>query len=122
MTPSNGFRVDPDKLLAVADRVHALLQDVNGGSGLVSGNLPRYREKATAEPLSSALATFWSGEDVFATAYGAEHDGVVLTFQSIADQLTRLEAACRSTALKYKQEDKRSQQEVTQSGPDTSSW
>jgi uncharacterized protein YukE len=122
VAPSSGFRVDPDKLLAVADRVHALLQDVNGGSGLVSGNLPRYTEKARADALSTALASFWSGEDVFATAYGAEHDGVVLTFKSIADQLTKLEAACRSTAVKYQHEDTRSKQVVTQSGPDTSSW
>ncbi|MGI8762161.1 MAG: WXG100 family type VII secretion target [Jatrophihabitantaceae bacterium] len=116
MAPTKGFRVDPGKLLAVADQVHRLLEDMSGGSGYVAGNLPRYREQAAPEKLTAALASFWSGEDVFATAYGYEHGGVVITMQRMVEQLTNLESACRTTAEQYQSRDTQSSQQVTQSG------
>lgn len=119
MAPSNGFRVDPDKLLAVADRVKALLADVSGGSGVVLGNSTRYADHARADSLRAALAPFWNGEDVFANAYEAEHTGINVTFTNMTTQLTTLERACRSTAEKYKAEDGRTSTEVKNTDPGT---
>jgi hypothetical protein len=112
VAPSKGFRVDPDALLEVARQVHELLQDVSGGSGYIPGNLPRYSEKAGPQVLTEALNSFWSGEDVFATAYGEEHKGIVTTLNQMVSQLTALETACRTTAAQYKSQDKTSKHEV----------
>lgn len=117
MAPS-GFRVDPQQLLQVADEVHELLRLVNGDAGYVAGSLPRYQERADASVLTQALSSFWSGEDVFATAYGSEHRGVVTTMSSMVTQLGALEQACRSTAQQYQGQDERSTDTVKQSGPD----
>jgi uncharacterized protein YukE len=117
MAPSKGFRVDPDALLDVARQVHDLLEDVSGGSGYVAGNLPRYRDKAGPQVLTEALSSFWSGEDVFATAYGEEHDGIVSTMNAMVGQLTALESACRNTAAQYRSHDKTSKHEVKATEP-----
>lgn len=117
MAPS-GFRVDPQQLLEVADEVHELLRLVSGDAGYVAGSLPRYRERADASVLSGALSSFWSGEDVFATAYASEHRGVVTTMSSMVTQLSALEQACRSTARQYQGQDERSTGTVKQSGPE----
>jgi uncharacterized protein YukE len=111
------FRVDPDKLLDVANDVHGLLEDLNGGSGYVAGNMPRYRDNAGKQVLIEALSSFWDGEDVFATAYGEEHDGIVSTMTAMVTQLTNLEAACRTTAAQYKGHDKQSKQDVNATNP-----
>ena len=104
--PTKGFRVDPDKLSAVADKVKALLQDLSGETGYIAGNLPEY-QKADAQALRDALKDFWSGDDVFASAYDDEHKGVVTTYN--------LERACRTTAEKYGAQDHKSKQDVTHS-------
>jgi uncharacterized protein YukE len=114
---TKGFRVEPDQLLQVADQVHRLLEDLSGGSGYVAGNMPRYQQQADKGQLTSALQSFWNGEDVFATAYGYEHDGVVQTMNAMVTQLTNLENACRATAQKYGGEDKATKQTVQNSGP-----
>lgn len=119
-SPSKGFIVDPDKLTDVADLVKALLDDLSGNSGYVAGNLPRYREKAAPAVLTKALSSFWDGEDVFASAYGYEHDGIVQTMQSMVTQLTALEKACRDTAAQYQHHDKRAKHSVTTS--DNGAW
>ena len=112
--PTKGFRVDPDKLSAVADKVKALLQDLSGETGYIAGNLPEY-QKADAQALRDALKDFWSGDDVFASAYDDEHKGVVTTYQQMQKQLTNLERACRTTAEKYGAQDHKSKQDVTHS-------
>ena len=119
-SPTKGFSVKPDQLTDVADAVKALLDDLSGNTGYVPGNLPRYREKAGKQVLEQALASFWSGEDVFATAYGYEHDGIVQTMQSMVTQLTALEKACRDTAAQYQHHDKRAKHSVTTS--DNGAW
>jgi uncharacterized protein YukE len=112
-----GFRVEPDKLLAVADDVHRLLEDLNGDSGYVPGNLPRYQQKASDAVLTQALQSFWSGEDIFATAYGYEHNGIVSTMNAMVQQLTNLETACRTTAQQYKSQDTNSKHDVKATDP-----
>jgi hypothetical protein len=119
---TQGFRVEPTKLLAVADQVHRLLEDLSGGSGYIAGNLPRYRQNANQSVLTAALADFWDGEDVFATAYGAEHDGIVQTMNAMVTQLTALERACRTTAEQYGGQDTQSRREVNQSAPQSGRW
>lgn len=113
---TKGFRVDPDKLLDVADQVHELMRSMSGDAGYVSGNLPHYQEKAGAQILTEALSSFWSGDDVFANAYDEEHKGVCTTMQNMVTQLQNLETACRSTANQYKSQDGNSKQSVTKSG------
>ncbi|HET6877267.1 MAG TPA: hypothetical protein VFH38_07045 [Jatrophihabitans sp.] len=115
---TSGFRVDPQKLLEVADEVHELLRLVNGDAGYVAGSLRRYQERADASVLTQALSSFWNGEDVFATAYSNEHGGVVTTMSSMVAQLSALESACRSTAQQYQGQDERSTRAVRQSGPE----
>lgn len=116
-SPTKGFSVKPDQLTDVADAVKALLDDLSGNTGYVPGNLPRYREKAGKQLLEQALASFWSGEDVFATAYGYEHDGIVQTMNEMVKQLTQLESACRTTAAQYQHRDTQSKKTVTNSDP-----
>jgi hypothetical protein len=114
---TQGFRVEPDKLLDVADQVHRLLEDLSGQSGYVAGNLPRYQQQADKSQLTNALKSFWDGEDVFATAYGYEHDGICTTMQQMVTQLTNLESACRATAAKYGGEDKATKTTVQNTDP-----
>lgn len=116
---SKGFRVDPDKLADVADDVHRLMEDLSGGSGYIAGNKPRYEQNAGKQVLTDALKSFWVGEDVFATAYGYEHDGIVKTMDSMVQQLTNLENACRTTAEQYKGQDKQSKHQVSATDPGT---
>jgi hypothetical protein len=101
MAPSSRFRVDPDKLTDVADMVKRLLDDVSGSTGYVGGNLPDF-QKADGHELGQGLAVIWPNwDDGFATGYGYEHQGMIKTYQSMVQQLTALEAACRSTAKAY---------------------
>jgi uncharacterized protein YukE len=112
--PTKGFRVDPDKLSAVADRVKRLHDSVSLDLGH-SGNLVDFQDAAKADSLVSALQSFWTGDDVFASAYGEEHQGVVTTFQQLQSQLQILEQTCRGTAEQYQHHDQASRQDVIQS-------
>lgn len=109
-----GFSVDTDKLLDVATSVARLKEDLAGSS--VAGSLPNYQSKADASVLRSALASFWDGEDVFATAYETEHNGIVTTMQSMLTQLDALERACRTTASQYGTHETETTSTVTKSG------
>lgn len=101
MAPSSGFRVDTDKLTDVADLVKRLLDDLSGSTGFIGGNLPDF-QKADGHELREGLAVIWPNwDDGFATGYGYEHEGMMKTYQSMVQQLTVLEAACRSTAKAY---------------------
>lgn len=112
--PTKGFRVDPDKLLTAADRVKKLHDAVSLDLGR-SGNLADFQDSAKAESLTSALQSFWTGDDVFASAYGEEHQGVVTTFQQMQQQLQALEQTCRGTAEQYQHHDHASRQDVLDS-------
>lgn len=115
---SQGFSVDTTELLEVADSVHQLHQDL-AGVGSVAGSLPQYETKAAASVLRDALASFWDGQDVFATAYDREHNGIVLTMKAMLSQLQALEQACRSTAAQYNSHETESKQTVKQTEPGT---
>lgn len=115
-----GFRVEPDQLLAVAEKVRRLREDLSGESGYGPGNVSSYSKNADAAALTSALASFWDGQDVFSNAYGYEHQGIVQTMTAMVEQLTNLENACRATAQQYQHRDGQARQDVTQSTP--GSW
>lgn len=117
---TSGFQVDPDQLLAVAEKVRRLREDLSGESGYGPGNLMSYSKNADASALKSALASFWVGDDVFSTAYTYEHEGIVQTMSAMVEQLSNLENACRSTAQQYQQQDSTTKQDVTHSTP--ASW
>jgi uncharacterized protein YukE len=115
-----GFKVDSDQLLAVAERVRRLREDLSGESGYGPGNVASYTKNADAGALTSALASFWVGQDVFSNAYGYEHQGIVETMTAMVEQLTNLENACRATAQQYQHRDSQASQDVNQSTP--GSW
>jgi len=115
--PTKGFRVDPEKLSAVADRVKQLNESVSLDLGN-SGNIVDFQNSAKADSLTSALQSFWTGDDVFANAYGKEHDGVTTTFQKMQQQLQALERICRGTAEQYRHHDQASRQDVLNSDGD----
>jgi uncharacterized protein YukE len=117
---TSGFQVEPDQLLAVAEKIRRLREDLSGESGYVPGSLMSYNTNADPSALRSALASFWVGDDVFSNAYSYEHQGIVQTISSMVDQLTNLENACRATAQQYQDRDSAAQQNVTQSTP--TSW
>jgi len=115
--PTKGFRVDPDKLSVVADRVKRLHASVSLDLGR-TGNVVDFQDSAKSETLTSALQSFWTGDDVFANAYGEEHKGVVTTFQQMQQQLQALEQTCRGTAKQYQHHDDASRQDVVHSDGD----
>lgn len=114
---TSGFQVDPDQLIAVAERARRLREDLSGESGYVPGSLMSYSQNADPSAMKSALASFWVGQDVFSSAYGFEHQGIVQTISAMVEQLSNLETACRSTAQQYQQHDSAAQQNVTDSTP-----
>ena len=112
--PTKGFRVDPDALADVADRVKRLHDAVSLDHGR-SGNLTDFQDSAKADSLTTALKSFWTGDDVFANAYGEEHKGVTTTFQQMQTQLGNLERICRTTAQQYHGHDQQAKHDVTTS-------
>jgi len=101
---SSDFRVDPDKLEAVAVRVKQLLDDLNGTTGFVAGNKPDFDkadQSAIVEALGS-LAGDGDGTSAFAGSYGYEHTGMNMTYQSMITQLQNLYNACHLTAEAHK--------------------
>lgn len=112
----SGFTVDTEKLLEVANSVKRLREDLAGHTS-AAGSLPQYQTKAAASVLRNALATFWDGEDVFATAYDTEHQGIVATMSAMLTQLDALERACRTTAGGYTTGEHESRTRVRQTEP-----
>ncbi len=97
--PDKGFKVDTDKLSAVADKIQALVDDISGNSGFVRGSFPEFQK---AGDISAGLQPFWGkNEDVFAEAYGDEFKAVSETYQLIITQLTNLATAASQTASGY---------------------
>jgi hypothetical protein len=118
MAGTAGFRVDPDKLLAVADQARQLHDDLTGGSGYVSGCLSEY-QKANSQILRSSLTDFIEpGSNAYADAYDHEHTGIVDTMNAMAQQLASLEAACRATAQQYQKQDGKSKHTVSSTTPE----
>ncbi len=106
------FTVDAKALSDVADKVQALLSEINGGSGYIAGNA---KEFAAASSIGAPLATFWgTADNVFAGAYGDAHAAISLTFAKIEEQLQSIAAAASGTARQYQQQDQASQQHVKQ--------
>jgi hypothetical protein len=121
MAGSKGFRVVPEDLLAVADQVRKLHDDLSGSSGFVSGCLSEY-QKADASVLRSSLTDFVApGNNAYANAYDEEHKGIVNTMNAMVTQLASLEAACRNTAQQYTNQDKNSKHAVNSSDPGATS-
>jgi hypothetical protein len=121
MTATKGFRVVPEDLLAVADQVRTLHDDLSGNSGFVSGCLSEY-QKANSTILRTALTDFVApGNNAYADAYDAEHNGIVTTMNAMVAQLASLEAACRNTANQYLHQDKNSKHAVSASDPGATS-
>ncbi len=107
-----GFRVDPDKLDAVAQKVKVLLDDLSGASGSVRCNIPDFQQ-ADGHELKTGLAAIWPNwDDGFATGYGFEHTGMMTAYNSIKDQLTALYNACQKTAGTYTQQESNSKHGV----------
>lgn len=121
MAGTQGFRVIPEDLLTVADQVKQLHDDLSGGSGYVSGCLTEY-QKANSSILRTSLADFVEpGSNAYADAYDKEHQGIVSTMNAMLTQLANLEAACRSTAQQYLNQDKRSKKDVSATEPGATS-
>jgi len=114
---TKGFRVDPDKLTAVADRVKALHGAVSGDSGNWAGNKPNFTDGAKQEALQKALAEIWPDwQDGFSKGYGYEYSGVLKIYGTMEQQLASLEKACRSTAEQYSKKDDKSTTDVNTRG------
>lgn len=111
-----GFSVNTEKLLDVANSVQRLRDDL-AGSGSVAGSLAQYTTKADSSVLKAALSSFWDGQDVFAAAYEREHNGIVVTMQSMLEQLDALEKVCRTTAAQYRTHEGDSKIAVTKTEP-----
>lgn len=100
---TQGFRVKPGELLAVAEKVRLLLEDISGGSG-GTGHQSDFTTNANTSHLQGALATLFpsiGAGDPYVEAYGLEYDGLSSKYQAIVDYLTELEQACRTTAIQY---------------------
>ena len=98
---AQGFRVDTDKLAAVAKQVQSLLDDISGAGGQVPGNIPDFT-KADGHELQDGLAAIWPDwHDGFAKGFGLEHQGMMTAYTSIQQQLTALLNACQNTAGGY---------------------
>lgn len=98
------FRVDPDKLEAVAKRVKALLEDLKGDTGFIAGNKPDF-DQANSQAITEALGSLagdGDGTSAFAGSYNLEHTGMKSTYQNMITQLENLYKACHGTAETYK--------------------
>jgi len=115
---TQGFKVDPDALLAVAQQIDDLHSTIAEGN--TAGNLPNFQKNGGAEPLKKALGVFWAGggDDPLAAAYDTEHNAIVTTYNTIATQLQTLASTCRTTAQNYRDQDHQSSQQVKQSSAD----
>jgi hypothetical protein len=115
-----GFRVKPDELLAVAQKIDDLLDDVAGNNGATTGNHKDFQMEASKENLSGALNTLFPESGVgssFVQAYGHEYDGMNMKYTAMVGHLTELATACRSTAEQYGAEDEYTQTAINQVDP-----
>ena len=109
------FSVDPKALNAVAEKVEALLSEVNGGSGYIAGNSVEF---ASVNSIEAPLATFWAAnEDVFAGAYADAHGAITTTFQQIEQQLGSIAKAARAASANYHNNDETTKQQVKKTSP-----
>lgn len=109
------FRVDPEKLEAVAKKVNTLLKDLRGDTGFIAGNKPEF-DKATSQAITEALGSLagdGDGTSAFAGSYGYEHDGMKTTYKNMVDQLQNLYDACHNTAETYKNHEHGAKKAVT---------
>jgi len=117
-----GFRVKPDELLAVAQKVQDLLDDVAGNNGATTGNHKDFQTEATTDNLNNALNSLFPESPVgsaFVQAYGHEYDAMNQKYSAIVTHLTELTAACRTTAEQYGAEDEYTQTAINQIDPAT---
>jgi len=95
--PDKGFKVDTDKLAAVADKIQQLSDDITGN--YIPGSYPSL---GNARDIRTMLQPFWGpNHDVFADAYTKEYQALDSTFQIIMRQLVKLQQATSSTASGY---------------------
>ena len=119
---TQGFRIKPDELLAVAQRVQALLDDVSGANGGVAGNFRTFQSEAQTTNVQNALNSLFPHMPpgaAYVEAYGLEYDGMSTKYQAIVGHLTELEAACRTTAEQYGASDERTRSDISQVDPGT---
>lgn len=114
---TQGFVVDPEELLQVAQDVQALLDDVSGANGNIAGNASDFAMNAETSNVANALASLFPGNapsSAYVEAYRYEYQGMQEKYNSIIAQLTELQGACRTVAEAYGTED-----DVTRAGIDT---
>ncbi|MGN6606878.1 MAG: hypothetical protein ACTHMS_07695 [Jatrophihabitans sp.] len=96
-TTDTGFKVDTDKLQAVADKIQQLSDDITGN--YIPGSYPSL---SNARDIRTMLAPFWGpNHDIFADAYEKEYGALDKTFQIITTQLQKLQQAASATASGY---------------------
>lgn len=96
-TSDPGFKVDTDKLQAVADKIQQLSDDLQGD--YIPGSYPSLQK---ARDIRTMLAPFWGpNHDIFADAYEKEYDALNETFSIIIKQLAKLQVAVTKTASGY---------------------
>ncbi|WP_067431674.1 hypothetical protein [Nocardioides jensenii] len=102
------FRVRPDDLIRVANRVANLKDMLEGSNQNVGGNVPNYTQDGDKQAIHDAIKGFLANEsdDAFTKAYGFEHQGILNTYKEMVTQLGNLETACRTTAEGYAEQDK----------------
>jgi hypothetical protein len=112
---TQGFRVDPEKLLAVADKIAALLDDISGPGG--TGTRTDFESNANTSHLQGALASLFPSigmGDPFVESYNLEFTGLSTKYDAIVNSLIEVEASCRSTAEGYRDSESDSQAAINQ--------
>lgn len=113
-----GFRVDPEKLEAVATRVKNLLEAVDGTNGRVPGRQSELQDASYSE-LSSAISSLLSyeggGMDPFTKGYQFEQIGMTKLYDNMVGQLKFLYETCHGTAKTYKDHEDGSKKSVNAS-------
>lgn len=114
------FRVDPDELKLVAKAISDLLERVRGDTGEY-GSAQDFQQNASSAELIAGMGNLdggAGGSGAFGGAYGQVFDVTNLTYQHMITNLENLEAACRSTAEQYKDQEDQTEQAVNQTNPD----
>lgn len=114
------FRVDPDELKLVAEAISDLLERVKGDTGEY-GSSQDFQQNASSADLISGMGNLdggAGGSGAFGGAYAEIFTATNTTYQQMVTNLTNLEAACRSTAEQYKDQEDQTEQDINQTNPD----
>lgn len=116
---SQEFWVKPDELKLVADSIADLLARVNGETGEY-GSQRDFQEKASSSELIAGLGNLdggGGGSGAFGSAYGQIYSVTNETYAKMVQNLTNLEAACRSTVEQYRSQEELNEQNIHQTDP-----